>query len=381
MAYYSGLLDFYIQLRDRCPAQNRLFILSYHTVVENVPESVDRGMMPPQLISKGLFEKQVDEIARQFDFLPIDRGIDFLEGKGTLKRDSVVLTFDDGYQGVYDHAYPILKRKGIPAIIYVCTDYVGTPRIFNHDRLFHLIRKMVLKRIPLESILQKELQPHENGIWKEPELLSLEAKPLALTRFLLEGLPPDRIDRLIEELAERLSPLPDFPEEARILSWEAISEMHRNGMTFGSHTSSHCLLTTVDPNVALEELRASKEHLEKRLGGRVDHLAYPDGRYNFSVVEAARACGYRSACTTADFVNKVGGNLHLLGRQLFWENSTWGWASKCSKAMVASQIKGLFRRGRGHDVYSWNHNDEVERGFSERRYRFDKGKKEKEKVG
>ena len=62
IAYYSGLLDFYIQLRDRCPSQNRLFILGYHAVVENVARSVRKGMMAPQLISQEVFEKEMDHM-------------------------------------------------------------------------------------------------------------------------------------------------------------------------------------------------------------------------------------------------------------------------------------------------------------------------------
>ena len=35
------------------------------------------------------------------------------------------VTFDDGYRDVYEHAVPVLKRKGIPAAVFVVTDLVG----------------------------------------------------------------------------------------------------------------------------------------------------------------------------------------------------------------------------------------------------------------
>jgi peptidoglycan/xylan/chitin deacetylase (PgdA/CDA1 family) len=41
------------------------------------------------------------------------------------------ITFDDGYRGVYEYAYPILQRYGFPAVLYVTTSALagnGTPR-------------------------------------------------------------------------------------------------------------------------------------------------------------------------------------------------------------------------------------------------------------
>ncbi|ULH17276.1 polysaccharide deacetylase family protein (plasmid) [Deinococcus sp. KNUC1210] len=46
--------------------------------------------------------------------------------RGTpLPPRAVVLTFDDSYQGFFDLAYPVLKRYGYPAAVFVHTDYVG----------------------------------------------------------------------------------------------------------------------------------------------------------------------------------------------------------------------------------------------------------------
>ncbi len=37
----------------------------------------------------------------------------------------VLITFDDGYEGIYDHVYPILKKYAFTAIIFLTTGYIG----------------------------------------------------------------------------------------------------------------------------------------------------------------------------------------------------------------------------------------------------------------
>lgn len=49
---------------------------------------------------------------------------EFLQGKRALPRRAVVITMDDGYKSVYQHAYPLLKKYGFPATVFVYSDYV-----------------------------------------------------------------------------------------------------------------------------------------------------------------------------------------------------------------------------------------------------------------
>jgi peptidoglycan/xylan/chitin deacetylase (PgdA/CDA1 family) len=51
---------------------------------------------------------------------------DFLEYKRGLPRKAVVLTIDDGYRSTYDIAFPLLKRYGFTATLFIYTDFVGS---------------------------------------------------------------------------------------------------------------------------------------------------------------------------------------------------------------------------------------------------------------
>ncbi len=50
---------------------------------------------------------------------------EFLAYQEAIPKRSVVLTIDDGYRSAYDVAYPILKKYGFTATIFVYTNFVG----------------------------------------------------------------------------------------------------------------------------------------------------------------------------------------------------------------------------------------------------------------
>jgi peptidoglycan/xylan/chitin deacetylase (PgdA/CDA1 family) len=52
----------------------------------------------------------------------------FLNYRHPLPRRSVVISIDDGYKSVYDIAYPILKKYGFTATLFIYTDFIGSSR-------------------------------------------------------------------------------------------------------------------------------------------------------------------------------------------------------------------------------------------------------------
>ncbi len=69
------------------------------------------------------------------------------------------------------------------------------------------------------------------------------------------------------------------------------------GFTIGSHTSTHRDLTLLPHGEMVQELRKSKEHLEKLFSTEIKYLSYPFGRFNRRVLDAMRECGYKAGFT------------------------------------------------------------------------------------
>jgi len=80
--------------------------------------------------------------------------------------------------------------------------------------------------------------------------------------------------------------------------------MARGGFSFHSHSRSHPDLRRLSRRALMEELAGAREDLEDLLGRPVPYLAYPYGRHDENVVEAAKASGYRAAFSVQPGFNR-----------------------------------------------------------------------------
>jgi peptidoglycan/xylan/chitin deacetylase (PgdA/CDA1 family) len=89
---------------------------------------------------------------------------------------------------------------------------------------------------------------------------------------------------------------PRFRE--RLLDWNDIIHLSRNGVDFGSHTRTHPSLIRLPLRDIEEEVQGSKDLIEERVQSSVDFFCYPYGEYNEEVLSAVRRAGYLGAVTT-----------------------------------------------------------------------------------
>ena len=78
------------------------------------------------VVSPSNFEAQMAWLARNgYRVVRLADLAGFLAGERPLPQRAVVITFDDGYESVYRHAFPVLKKYGLPATAFVYTDFLG----------------------------------------------------------------------------------------------------------------------------------------------------------------------------------------------------------------------------------------------------------------
>lgn len=92
-------------------------LLAYHRFST---DGTENRMTVPQ----AKFEAQMQYLKDNgYRVIPLDQFVDFIEFKAQLPDRAVVITADDGWKSFYEVAYPILKKYGYPATLFVYTDF------------------------------------------------------------------------------------------------------------------------------------------------------------------------------------------------------------------------------------------------------------------
>lgn len=99
-----------------------------------------------------------------------------------------------------------------------------------------------------------------------------------------------------------------------LMTASEIRALHDEGFHFGSHTMTHVRLTTVAPEVALRELRESREALQALLNEPVRTICYPWAQHDAKVHQFARQAGYECGVGIRRRLNRDDTDLMALHR-------------------------------------------------------------------
>jgi peptidoglycan/xylan/chitin deacetylase (PgdA/CDA1 family) len=87
-------------------------------------------------VSPQAFERQLAFLARhRYRVLSLEELVAALEAGSDGPRHSVVITFDDGYEETYTIAWPLLKRFGFPAAVFIAPAEVATPGFVDWSQI------------------------------------------------------------------------------------------------------------------------------------------------------------------------------------------------------------------------------------------------------
>lgn len=241
--------------------------------------------------ARARLERQFAFVRRHFTPLALSDAASRLRN-GTLPHRALCVTVDDGHADFRDIAVPALQAYGLPATLFVATDFVSGRDWLWFDQLEYALRGT-----------RKVVMPHP--VTGEPLPLDSGAGRRACFTALLEYAKqlPDAARRTFPgEIAARLGvPIPALPPpEYSPVSWNDLRAMP--GVEVGVHTRSHPILARVSAATGLrDEILGARHEVETALDRPAPTFCYPNGQpedISAEVVDAVQEAGFTAAVTT-----------------------------------------------------------------------------------
>ncbi|QYZ78955.1 hypothetical protein E2N92_05705 [Methanofollis formosanus] len=275
------------------------------------------------------FDRTVQWLAGTHRVLPLHEVVNALAEGRELPQGTAAITFDDGYQDIYTHAWPVLQKYGVPATVFLTTDPVDRRELFWFDRFRHIIHTTRKTRVEVDGLGEIPLRTQDER-FRAVTLIERSVLKVADEAGKLAC-----IDAIEEDL--RVEP-PEIGDDY-ILTWDQVREMGQDSVSFGSHTVTHPQLTHIPLRQAAKEVRDSKERIERETGKKILFLSYPNGGAadtSAAIETLVGDAGYLSAFYGVPGPVRAGNNLFRLNRIFSgWDFNTFKFFSSGAFADLA----------------------------------------------
>ena len=269
------------------PLPGVLPVLTYHRVEqpERSPE------LYPGLIgaTPAEFEEHMRFLASSYRPLSLSELLAVRRKEAPLPSHAVMVTFDDAYRSVAEHAWPIMRRYDVPLTLFVPTAYPGEPgKAFWWDRLWSALgRAGAAVSTPLGD--QPVRTPDER------------LRTYRRLRGYVKSLPHEQAMAVIDQLCAGAGAAPG----ASVLDWVELRQLAAEGVALAPHSRTHPLLHRLAGGAAHEEIVGSLGDLEREVGPIPRVFAYPGGGIDDGVTAFLEGEGFEVAFMTSRGVNDL----------------------------------------------------------------------------
>jgi peptidoglycan/xylan/chitin deacetylase (PgdA/CDA1 family) len=222
--------------------------------------------------------------------------------EGDAAPRSLAITFDDGFAGVYEFAFPLLSELGVAGAVFIITE-PGSE--ISETRLFHFeVLEIAFRLSPVS-----QLDATDIGIGII-ELSSSQnrARGLQQVKHALKAAEASAHDAAQQSIIEQLGVSDDEiishaqnSSKYRKLSATQITSMAKSGWTIGGHTRTHRALSSLSDIEVAKEITGNLTDLRSHFGVRNPPFAYPYGTPQLIgtvAPEVVRQSGFSFAFTT-----------------------------------------------------------------------------------
>lgn len=262
-------------------AQARKMILCYHGVVEKPNFSVNNRHM-----SLRQFDEDMIYLKNRFRIVSMSEMAVLSKENRKVEKDTIVLTFDDGYENNFQNIAPILEKHKIPATFYIITESFENEEFMVWCDLVDFAKAAVVEDLIFDDKIFKRSNSYIN-----PDT------QISITDYI-KKLGSEReaaLEAFEKRYRTQIAPFVKMRSLWKLMSKDQVKTLSQNPLfEIGSHTQKHYCLGKIDAALVKKELTESKSALENLLQKEVKSIAFPDGSYNETAKKIALEAGYEN---------------------------------------------------------------------------------------
>ena len=266
---------------------NSAIIIMYHNVHNTDTNCVNVSIHVRE------FEKQIKFFQKYFKIISLGELVKKIKERKTIRRNTMVLTFDDGYRNNFTLVYPLLVKYKLHATIFLVADFINTNKWLWVNKLDYLFKNTLSKKLLLKH---PKIGSHVFYF----DSIESRIKVYEKVKKILKHIEPELLDFLLHQIEEQLGSktIKKNCQNYMMLQKDDIKAMDPKYVEFGSHGCTHYLLTTIKDKKKLEnEIINSKKKIAQIVGYEPRFFCYPNGEYDYEVIKLVKK-HYTAAVTT-----------------------------------------------------------------------------------
>jgi len=268
----SGLL----YLATNWVRRHGAIVLTFHRVLTD-SEVQQTASLPGMIVRSSTFSGFLKYAAQTSEFVDLSCDPEWQPNR----KLKLAITFDDGWSDNATGAYPSARQYHAPIAIFIVPEKTGTTLPFWPERTAATMDRSAKDGSARDTLyIERAIEA----------LKELPASERELRIGRMAGTPGVQSMGAAQAVAS----------VDRTMSWQQIQELHSGGVTFGSHTSTHEILTMISAAQAEKEIVSSRDLIQEKLKVPCSLFSYPNGDCSPQVRGLVAAAGYKFAFLNQD---------------------------------------------------------------------------------
>lgn len=285
-------------------------ILCYHGVINNRSKGIEN--FSKKHVEKKIFIQQIKYLKENANIISIDDVCNNIKNKMKFKKNSVCITFDDGFENNFTVAAPILKKYNIPAIFYLCPDSISRKLFFWVDII----------EICIANTKKKSIFIRKNKKNIKYFLTNMQRKKTAILNIknYCKSITDNKKNLIVNSIIHQSGVNYKKYINKNIYkpaSWSQINKCIKSKIfSIGGHSLNHSLLTKKTNLGAQIDILKTINIIKKKTKIRIKYFSYPEGKYNESIIQFMKKNKIVSSPTATSGINSEHTDLFKLKRYM-----------------------------------------------------------------